>query len=192
MPLLDQYNILDSLDTSTDLDINIIAELLEETIVVAINALGNLFWYISGIIIKAIYYNVTCIWSEKALIKVRNQLLDLKGKDTADKVRTVCSLLAWKEVLCNFWPVQEDKPTAEIACIYILADKRIQPVKGCCLVYNIYINDILLKEAASIEEGREGRTDVEVVPVEYLLLKLSRVSVQEEEDITVLACLADR
>ena len=44
-------------------------------------------------------------------------------------------------------------------------------VKSCCLTYNVYIYNILLKEAASIEEEREGYIDVEVVLIEDLLLK---------------------
>ncbi|PMD65630.1 uncharacterized protein K444DRAFT_518904 [Hyaloscypha bicolor E] len=52
-------DILDYLYGSANLDINIGAELLEEIriIIIAANALGNLFWYISGAIgiLRTIY-----------------------------------------------------------------------------------------------------------------------------------------
>jgi hypothetical protein len=47
----------------------------------------------------------------------------------------------------------------------------IEPVEGRCLICNVHIDDIVLKEAASVEEGREGYTDIEVVPVKHPLLK---------------------
>ncbi|PMD51975.1 uncharacterized protein K444DRAFT_545990, partial [Hyaloscypha bicolor E] len=50
-------DILDYLYGYINLNINIRAELLEEIIIIAVNALGNLFWYVSRAIgvLRAIY-----------------------------------------------------------------------------------------------------------------------------------------
>ena len=46
-----------------------------------------------------------------------------------------------------------------------------EPVERGSLTGNIYIDNILLKEAASIKEQEEGWTDIEIVPVEGLLFE---------------------
>jgi hypothetical protein len=46
-----------------------------------------------------------------------------------------------------------------------------EPVERGSLTGNIYIDDILLKEAAGIKERGEGWTNIEVVPVKDPLLE---------------------
>ena len=48
---------------------------------------------------------------------------------------------------------------------------RLKLVEGGRLVGDVYIHDILLEELARIEERREARTDVEVVPIEDPLVE---------------------
>jgi hypothetical protein len=82
---------------------------------------------------------------------------------------------------------RENKATANITRMDVLADQSVckscidirtdillvgaEPVKQGSLTGNIYIDDILLKEAAGIKEQGEGWTNIEVVPVKDLLLE---------------------
>ena len=77
---------------------------------------------------------------------------------------------------------------AKIACIYILTNQNVyksyiniyintllvylQLVKHYCFVGNIYINNILLQETASIEEQRKGLLNIKIKLIKGLLLKL--------------------
>jgi hypothetical protein len=80
-----------------------------------------------------------------------------------------------------------NKPTAKITCVYVLIDQcvcktcihvrantlLIRPELGqrCCLIDNIYINNILLKELAYAKEQQEKRTNVKIILIKDLLLK---------------------
>jgi hypothetical protein len=83
---------------------------------------------------------------------------------------------------------QKNKLTAKITYVYVLTDQhvcktyihiradvlliRLKPGQRCCFISNVYVNNILLKKPACVKEQQEERTNVKIILIKDLLIKL--------------------